>query len=54
MDFNPVNFLTWVGLTAYLRKSLHYDLDEQIAFLSMSLLAIFSDPIADCSFQLTN
>ncbi|OIN57315.1 LysE family translocator [Arsenicibacter rosenii] len=38
---NPVNFLTWVGLTAYLRKSLHYDLDEQIGFLAMSVLAIF-------------
>lgn len=38
---NPVNFLTWVGLTAYLRKSLHYDFDEQVGFLSMSLLAIF-------------
>lgn len=38
---NPVNFLTWAALAASLRNSFHYDLREQIAFMSMSLLGIF-------------
>jgi L-lysine exporter family protein LysE/ArgO len=38
---NPINFITWVTLAAYLRNSLHYSLNEQIAFMSMSLLGIF-------------
>ncbi|MCY7358980.1 MAG: LysE family transporter [Rudanella sp.] len=38
---NPINFITWVTLAAYLRNSLHYSLNEQIAFMNMSLLGIF-------------
>ena len=38
---NPINFITWVTLATYLRNSLHYSLNEQIAFMSMSLLGIF-------------
>lgn len=38
---NPINFITWVTLAAYLRNSLHYSLNEQVAFMSMSLLGIF-------------
>ncbi|KAB7730188.1 LysE family translocator [Rudanella paleaurantiibacter] len=38
---NPINFITWVTLAAYLRNSLHYTLDRQIAFMAMSLVGIF-------------
>lgn len=38
---NPINFITWVTLATYLRNKLHYDLNEQIAFMSMSILGIF-------------
>lgn len=38
---NPINFITWVTLVAYLRNSLHYAFKEQIAFLTMSVLGIF-------------
>lgn len=38
---NPVNFLTWAALAASLRNSFHYHLNEQIAFMTMSLLGIF-------------
>jgi L-lysine exporter family protein LysE/ArgO len=39
---NPVNFITWVTLTAYLRNSLHYDINEQMIFLGGSLVGIFA------------
>ncbi|WP_019986404.1 LysE family translocator [Rudanella lutea] len=38
---NPINFITWVTLAAYLRNSLHYTLDRQMAFMAMSLVGIF-------------
>jgi L-lysine exporter family protein LysE/ArgO len=38
---NPINFITWVTLVAYLRNSLHYTENEQIGFLTMSVVGIF-------------
>ncbi|WP_266365986.1 LysE family translocator [Tellurirhabdus rosea] len=38
---NPINFITWVALAAYLDKSLHYSLNERVVFLLASVLSIF-------------
>ncbi|WP_234733917.1 LysE family translocator [Tellurirhabdus bombi] len=38
---NPINFITWVALAAWLDKSLHYSLSERIIFLLASVLSIF-------------
>ncbi|TAE29006.1 MAG: LysE family translocator [Cytophagales bacterium] len=38
---NPINFLTWATLAASLRNSFHYDLGEQIGFMTMSVVGIF-------------
>jgi len=39
---NPINFITWVTLVAYLDKSLHYTFQERAVFLIASLVGIFS------------
>lgn len=38
---NPVNFISWVTIATYIRSTLHYDLNEVIAFFLASLLAVF-------------
>ncbi|WP_128543465.1 LysE family translocator [Larkinella soli] len=38
---NPINFITWVTLAAYLGKSLHYTFQERYVFMMASLLGIF-------------
>ncbi|MFC5408317.1 LysE family translocator [Larkinella bovis] len=38
---NPINFITWVTLAAYLTNSLHYSNQERIVFMIMSLIGIF-------------
>jgi len=38
---NPVNFITWVALSAYLSQKSQYDLPHQITFLSASIISIF-------------
>lgn len=38
---NPVNFITWVTLAAWLDKSQDYTLNERIVFFAASILAIF-------------
>lgn len=38
---NPINFITWVTLAAYLTNSLNYSASEQYLFMIASLIAIF-------------
>lgn len=38
---NPINFFSWVTLAALLRTKFQYTVDEQIAFMGASLVAIF-------------
>lgn len=39
---NPVNFMSWAAIAAYLRTKGRYDLNEMIMFFSMSLVGVFS------------
>ncbi|RRB07919.1 LysE family translocator [Larkinella rosea] len=39
---NPINFITWVTLAAYLTNSLHYSAGERYVFMIMSLIGIFA------------
>ena len=38
---NPINFITWVTLAAYLTNSLHYSHQERYGFMIASLVSIF-------------
>ncbi len=38
---NPVNFISWVTITSYLRTNLSYDFPRVVAFLSVSIVAVF-------------
>ncbi|GAB3338392.1 hypothetical protein GCM10027299_50460 [Larkinella ripae] len=39
---NPINFITWVTLAAYLTNSLHYSPVERYVFMASSLVGIFA------------
>ncbi|MGV3561508.1 LysE family translocator [Larkinella arboricola] len=39
---NPINFITWVTLAAYLTNSLHYSPAECYVFMTASLVGIFA------------
>lgn len=39
---NPINFITWVTLAAYLTNSLHYTAGERYGFMMASLVGIFA------------
>lgn len=38
---NPVNFLSWVGITSYLRTNLVYSETQVVTFLVVSVIAVF-------------
>lgn len=38
---NPVNFVSWVAIVAYIRSHLHYDTGQQYAFMAASLVGVF-------------
>ena len=43
---NPVNFISWVTIVAYIRSHLHYDLVQQYGFMGASLLGVFVTELA--------
>ncbi|GAB2575082.1 LysE family translocator [Spirosoma areae] len=38
---NPVNFVAWVAIVAYIRSHLHYDLAQQYGFMIAALVGVF-------------
>jgi threonine/homoserine/homoserine lactone efflux protein len=38
---NPVNFISWVGITSYLRTNLTYSEPQVVTFLIVSVIAVF-------------
>ena len=38
---NPVNFVSWVAIVAYIRSHMHYSVGEQYGFMMASLLGVF-------------
>ncbi len=39
---NPVNFVSWVAIVAYIRGHLHYTVGQQHAFMIASLIGVFA------------
>jgi len=39
---NPINFVSWAAIAAYLRTTGRYDLSEMILFFGMSLIGVFA------------
>ena len=37
---NPINFVSWVTIAAYMRHSLHYDTNQQVVFMGFALLGV--------------
>ncbi len=38
---NPINFVSWVAIVAYIRSHLHYSTAQQYGFMGASLLGVF-------------
>ena len=38
--FNPINFLSWVTISAYIRHSLNYDMAQQTGFMAFSIIGV--------------
>ena len=38
---NPVNFVSWVAIVAYIRSHLHYTVGQQYGFMGASLVGVF-------------
>lgn len=38
---NPVNFVSWVAIVAYIRSHLHYTMPQQYGFMIASLVGVF-------------
>lgn len=43
---NPINFVSWVTIVAYIRSHLHYDMAQQYGFMGASLLGVFVTEMA--------
>lgn len=43
---NPVNFVSWVAIVAYIRSHLHYVLMQQYAFMGFALVGVFTTETA--------
>lgn len=39
---NPVNFVSWVAIVAYIRSHMHYDPGQQYGFMGAALLGVFA------------
>ena len=37
---NPINFVSWVTIAAYLQHSLHYDATQQVVFMVFALVGV--------------
>ena len=37
---NPINFVSWVTIAAYIRHSLHYTVNQQVVFMGFALLGV--------------
>ncbi|QJW89932.1 LysE family transporter [Spirosoma taeanense] len=38
---NPINFVSWVAIVAYIRSHLHYTVAQQYGFMSAALVGVF-------------
>ena len=45
---NPMILITWIGITAYLRSSLLYDLPHLLAFFTAVMISVFGTQAAIC------
>ena len=43
---NPVNFVSWVAIVAYIRSHLHYSVAQQYGFMGASLVGVFVTEMA--------
>ena len=43
---NPVNFVSWVAIVAYIRSHLHYSVAQQYGFMVASLVGVFVTEMA--------
>jgi threonine/homoserine/homoserine lactone efflux protein len=43
---NPINFVSWVTIVAYIRSHLHYNIAQQYGFMGASLLGVFVTEMA--------
>ena len=43
---NPINFVSWVTIVAYIRSHLHYNMAQQYGFMGSSLLGVFVTELA--------
>jgi threonine/homoserine/homoserine lactone efflux protein len=43
---NPVNFVAWVAIVAYIRSHLHYDMAQQYGFMIAALVGVFATETA--------
>ena len=43
---NPINFISWVTIVAYIRSHLHYDMVQQYGFMGSSLVGVFVTEMA--------
>ena len=39
---NPVNFVSWVAIVAYIRSHMHYDVAQQYGFMGAALIGVFA------------
>lgn len=39
---NPVNFVSWVAIVAYIRSHMHYDMAQQYGFMGAALLGVLA------------
>ena len=39
---NPVNFVSWVAIVAYIRSHMHYDVSQQYGFMGAALVGVFA------------
>ncbi|WP_025761666.1 LysE family translocator [Dyadobacter tibetensis] len=47
---NPINFISWVTIASYLRKTLLYDMGQVILFFSASVIMVF---LVECAIALS-
>ncbi|GAB3566677.1 hypothetical protein GCM10027578_16010 [Spirosoma luteolum] len=43
---NPVNFVSWVAIVAYIRAHMHYSVGQQYLFMASSLVGVFATETA--------
>lgn len=43
---NPINFISWVTIVAYIRSHLHYSMPQQFSFMGAALVGVFATETA--------